>query len=248
VDHVIRFSTTPEGLTAALAAGDYIQVAYDLIYFDSFAHGVVTNGGLLVTTRPDLMTVGTHDCLTWDGSDTEPIEQEVLVRPELGGGSVFGAALGALLGGALGPLPGPWGAAMGASIAAALLAVRLSQKEGFQDAPAQALEEEPVGPQPFAETVFDLVPADWRDGLFGEVMVAVHLTVTAELQIVPAAAAPARFGASARAISSCGWQCSSSPGSARPPAPCSPVCPVCRASIACWAEPVRCSTWARRAT
>lgn len=40
------------------------------------------------------------------------------------------------------------------------------------------LREEPVGPQPFAETVFDLVPADWRDGLFGEVMVAVHLTAT----------------------------------------------------------------------
>lgn len=42
------------------------------------------------------------------------------------------------------------------------------------------LREEPVGPQPFAETVFDLVPADWKDGLFGEVMVAVHLTVTAD--------------------------------------------------------------------
>jgi spermidine synthase len=38
--------------------------------------------------------------------------------------------------------------AMGASIAAALLAFRLSRREGFQDAPAQALEEdEPVEPQ-----------------------------------------------------------------------------------------------------
>jgi hypothetical protein len=82
VDHTIRFSTTPEGLTASLASGDYIQVAYDLIYFDSYAHGVVTNGGQLVTTRPDLMTTGSHACLTWDGSDEEPIEQNVVVSAD----------------------------------------------------------------------------------------------------------------------------------------------------------------------
>lgn len=41
------------------------------------------------------------------------------------------------------------------------------------------LREEPVE-QPFAETVFDLVPAEWKDALFGEVMVAVHLTVTGD--------------------------------------------------------------------
>ncbi|MEQ9331404.1 DUF3422 domain-containing protein [Thalassobaculum sp.] len=41
------------------------------------------------------------------------------------------------------------------------------------------LREEPVG-QPFDETVFALVPAEWRDGLYGEVMVALHLTVTAD--------------------------------------------------------------------
>ena len=31
---------------------------------------------------------------------------------------------------------------------------------------------------PFAETVFGLTPKEWVDELFGEVMVAVHLTVT----------------------------------------------------------------------
>lgn len=41
------------------------------------------------------------------------------------------------------------------------------------------LREEPVD-QPFDETVFALVPAEWRDGLHGEVMVALHLTVTAD--------------------------------------------------------------------
>lgn len=41
------------------------------------------------------------------------------------------------------------------------------------------LREEPVG-QPFDETVLDLVPSEWRDGLYGEVMVALHLAVTAD--------------------------------------------------------------------
>ncbi|EDP63832.1 uncharacterized membrane-anchored protein [alpha proteobacterium BAL199] len=39
------------------------------------------------------------------------------------------------------------------------------------------LREEPVE-HPFAETVFGLTPKEWVDELFGEVMVAVHLTVT----------------------------------------------------------------------
>jgi hypothetical protein len=82
VDHVIRFSTTPEGLTAGLAAGNYIQVAYDLIYFDSFAHGVITNTGVLVTTRPDLMTEGTHACLTWNGTTERPLDLTVTVNSD----------------------------------------------------------------------------------------------------------------------------------------------------------------------
>ncbi|GHD60009.1 hypothetical protein GCM10017083_45520 [Thalassobaculum fulvum] len=43
------------------------------------------------------------------------------------------------------------------------------------------LREEPVD-QPFDETVFDLVPSDWKDGLYGEVMVALHLTVTVDAE------------------------------------------------------------------
>ena len=39
------------------------------------------------------------------------------------------------------------------------------------------LREEPVE-QPFAERVFDLVPAEWLDRLYGEVLVAIDLTVT----------------------------------------------------------------------
>jgi len=82
VDHTISFATTPEGLTAGLASGDYIQVAYDLIYFDRYAHGVVTNSGQLVTTRPDLMAAGSHLCLTWDGSSADPTERQVVVATD----------------------------------------------------------------------------------------------------------------------------------------------------------------------
>ena len=83
VDHLVRFSTTPEGITASLASGDYTNVAYDLINFDAYAHGVITNSGVLVTTRPDLMTTGTpHPCLTWDGSENDPIEQDVSVNAD----------------------------------------------------------------------------------------------------------------------------------------------------------------------
>ncbi|MEQ8399210.1 DUF3422 domain-containing protein [Thalassobaculum sp.] len=47
------------------------------------------------------------------------------------------------------------------------------------------LREEPVE-HPFAETVFGLAPKEWVDGLFGEVMVAVHLTVTDDGEAVDA--------------------------------------------------------------
>ena len=80
VDHTISFMTTPEGLTSSLSNGDYIRVAYDLVNFDAFAHGVITNNGALVTTRPDLLPAGTHTCLTWDGSESAPIEQTVTVN------------------------------------------------------------------------------------------------------------------------------------------------------------------------
>ncbi len=41
------------------------------------------------------------------------------------------------------------------------------------------MREEPIE-HPFAETVFDLVPAEWVERLFGEVLVAVNLTVTTD--------------------------------------------------------------------
>jgi hypothetical protein len=80
VDHTISFRTTPDGITAALGTGDYIKVSYDLLSFDRFAHGVITNDGVLVTTQPDNMLPGSYLALTWDGSETDPIEQTITVN------------------------------------------------------------------------------------------------------------------------------------------------------------------------
>jgi hypothetical protein len=79
VDHTIAFRTTPDGITAGLGTGDYIKVAYELVSFDRFAHGIITNDGLLVTTQPDKMVPGSYPALTWDGSTTDPVEQSITV-------------------------------------------------------------------------------------------------------------------------------------------------------------------------
>jgi hypothetical protein len=79
ITHSIKFQTTPDGLVSGLAAGDYIQCAIDYSYFDTFANGAILGDGTVVTARPDLMGVGTHACVTWDGSDSPVIEQNVVV-------------------------------------------------------------------------------------------------------------------------------------------------------------------------
>jgi hypothetical protein len=42
-------------------------VALDYTYYDEFANGVVLGDGTLITTRPDLLPVGTHSVTSWDG-------------------------------------------------------------------------------------------------------------------------------------------------------------------------------------
>lgn len=68
VTHSISFSTTPDGLGAGLAAGDYIKVAMDLSYYDQFSHGVILDNGTVLTTRNDLLTEGVHEVTAWDGA------------------------------------------------------------------------------------------------------------------------------------------------------------------------------------
>lgn len=83
VTHSIRFTTTPDGLIAGIAAGDYIKVAMDYSYYDEFANGVVLPDGRVLTTRSDLLTAGTHNVVAWDGSDAAPYDATLTIS---GGG------------------------------------------------------------------------------------------------------------------------------------------------------------------
>jgi hypothetical protein len=68
ITHTISFATTPDGLTAGLAAGNYIRVAMDLSYFDQFSHGVILDDGTILSTRNDLLPTGEHQVSAWDGA------------------------------------------------------------------------------------------------------------------------------------------------------------------------------------
>jgi len=67
ITHEIKFSTRPSGILGGLYPGAYIRVALDYTYYDEFANGVVLGDGTLITTRPDLLFVGTHSVTAWDG-------------------------------------------------------------------------------------------------------------------------------------------------------------------------------------
>lgn len=71
ITHSIKFSTTPDGILTPLAAGDYIQVAMDMTYYDEYANGVVLETGELITTRPDLLPAGSHAVVSWAGGQEE---------------------------------------------------------------------------------------------------------------------------------------------------------------------------------
>lgn len=82
ITHSIRFKTTPDGIMASLATGDYIQVAMDITYYDEYANGVVLPTGKLVTTRPDLMTPGTHPVTTWAGGQEDLVDLTMTVNAD----------------------------------------------------------------------------------------------------------------------------------------------------------------------
>ena len=79
ITHSIKFSTTPDGIVSHIGAGDYIQVAMDFTFYDEFANGVILDDGTLVTTRQDLLPVGTHAAITWDGSEGPVTQQNIVV-------------------------------------------------------------------------------------------------------------------------------------------------------------------------
>lgn len=80
VTHSIKFSTTPDGLDVGLRAGDYIKVALDFTYYDEFANGVILADGTIVSTRPDLLTTGTHNAVYWNGGDNPVVEGQLTVN------------------------------------------------------------------------------------------------------------------------------------------------------------------------
>jgi hypothetical protein len=83
ITHTISFSTTPDGLAAGLAAGDYIKVAMDAVAYDEFAHGVVLSDGTVLSTRMDVLGSGAHEVTAWDGQ-SENVEDITLVIDDNG--------------------------------------------------------------------------------------------------------------------------------------------------------------------
>ena len=67
ITHEIKFTTRPSGIIGGLYPGAYIRVALDYTYYDEFANGVILGNGTLITTRPDLLTSGTHAVTSWNG-------------------------------------------------------------------------------------------------------------------------------------------------------------------------------------
>lgn len=82
VTHSIRFRCTPDNLVAVLGTGDYIRVAMDTTFYDEFANGVILADGTVVTTRPELMTPGSHACTVWDGSSNPPSDVTITVQED----------------------------------------------------------------------------------------------------------------------------------------------------------------------
>ena len=84
VDHAVRFSTTHEGLVAAIQPGDFIRVAMDISSVSELRNGAVLGNGALVSTQP--FSDGTYQVLAWNGSNgTEPAVTSLVVS---GGGSM----------------------------------------------------------------------------------------------------------------------------------------------------------------
>lgn len=69
-EHAVKFTTTHEGLVAAIAPGDYIRVAMDVTHYDELRNGAVLADGTLVSTQP--FANGTYTVLAWNGTSTTP--------------------------------------------------------------------------------------------------------------------------------------------------------------------------------
>ena len=72
-DHVVRFTITYhslKGVCADLYPGDYIRVAMDSTFFNSFNNGGVLANGTVVSSRN--LGPGSYDVIAWAGDESEP--------------------------------------------------------------------------------------------------------------------------------------------------------------------------------
>jgi hypothetical protein len=78
ITHSIKFQTTPDGIVAGLAPGDYIRVAMDVTHYDEFNNGIVTSDGVLVSTNP--LSNGTYDVVSWSKGSVPPEDTQLIVN------------------------------------------------------------------------------------------------------------------------------------------------------------------------
>lgn len=79
-DHVIRFTTTYDGLRgvcAGLAPGDYIKVAMDSTIYNEFNNGVILNDGTIICSST--LAPGSYDVIAWDGTENYPSDETLVV-------------------------------------------------------------------------------------------------------------------------------------------------------------------------
>lgn len=91
VDHAVRFSTTHEGLVAAIQPGDFIKVAMDILRVSELRNGAVLGNGTLVSTDP--LEDGSYPVLAWDGSSTA---EPALTTMVVSGNGAFASPTGVI--------------------------------------------------------------------------------------------------------------------------------------------------------
>lgn len=68
-----------QGLLGSIGVFDCIKIAEKYSSFRGIASGRVTQQGVLITSNPEDMGPGEHDCITWAADGNDPIEQVVTV-------------------------------------------------------------------------------------------------------------------------------------------------------------------------
>ena len=68
-----------QGLIGSIGVFDCIKIAETLSSYRGIASGRIKTDGTFITSNPDAMGPGAHECITWAGDGNEPIEEIVTV-------------------------------------------------------------------------------------------------------------------------------------------------------------------------